>query len=92
MFYRTAHTIYNNGNCNYKFSQLTGTVQLCASECLIQPTQHLFGIGKKCAAVLRNGIVLGEELLCRIVEETRVVPGGEWKPYPNQTSSSLSGL
>lgn len=38
MFYRTVYTIYNDGNCNYKFSQLTGKAQLCESECLIQHT------------------------------------------------------
>lgn len=38
MFYRTVYTIYNDGNCNYKFSQLTGKAQLCESECLIRHT------------------------------------------------------
>lgn len=38
MFYRTAYTIYNNGNCNYKHSQLMEKAQLCELECLIQHT------------------------------------------------------
>lgn len=59
MFYKTVCTTYNNGNCNYKFSQLTGKAQLRELECLIQPTpQHLFGMKKKSAAELGNGIIL----------------------------------